>query len=266
VAEERPLRPRLRDGRWGAASDRACGHHPYVANKYPQGSERRRAKMSRQLTQDVLTRHDRRPRDENHRISRFMREVHSLFLDQVPLKAWNRVLSVECGDGWAAEEAWRRMGRGYVCGVDISGQMTELAARLRGVDGQLEFRTWDGGILPFSDGAFDTVIASFAFHRYADPLATLREMHRVLRPGGHVYLLEPDRKSFAGLFSLWDYYFRLTNPGHVRYYATATLLQLLGQAEFSAAREIHRYDRILSGGKLLASAAFLQARRNGGQG
>ncbi len=221
--------------------------------------------MSRQLTPDVLTRHDRRPRDENHRISRFMREVHSLFLDQVPLRAWNRVLSVECGDGWAAEEAWRRMGRGYVCGVDISSQMTELAGRLRGVDGQLEFKTWDGGVLPFPEGAFDTVIASFAFHRYVDPLATLREIHRVLRPGGNVYLLEPDRKSFAGLFSLWDYYFRLTNPGHVRYYTAAELLQLLTEAEFSGAREIHRYQRILSGGKLLASAAFLHARRDGEQ-
>ena len=218
-----------------------------------------RVEMSKQITADVLTRHDRRPRAENHRIYRFTREVHHMLLDQVPFRAWNRVLYVESGDGWPAEEAWRRMGRGYVCGVDASSTMTELARRLRGVDGRLEFKSWDVGTLGFADGWFDTVITSFAFHRYVDPVAPLLEMRRVLRPGGHIYILEPDRKSFSGLFVLWDYYFRLTDPGHVRYYTPSDMLRLLDQAGFAGGRQLHKYQRLLSGGKLLASAVFLSA-------
>jgi ubiquinone/menaquinone biosynthesis C-methylase UbiE len=218
--------------------------------------------MSRELTSDILTRHDRRPREENHRIYRFTREVHHLLLDQVPFRAWNRVLYVESGDGWPAEEAWRRMGRGYVCGVDASSTMTDLARRLRGVEGRLEFKRWDVGTIAFPDEWFDTIITSFAFHRYVNPVATLLEMRRVLRPGGQIYILEPDRMSFGGLFALWDYYFRLTDPGHVRYYTPTAVLRLLQRAGFAGERELDRYQRLLSGGKLLASAVFLNARRD----
>ncbi|UCG85407.1 MAG: methyltransferase domain-containing protein [Gemmatimonadota bacterium] len=188
--------------------------------------------------------------------------MHHLLLDQIPLRAWSRTLFVESGIGWSAEEAWRRMGRGYVCGVDASRKMTELAQRLRGVEGRLEFKHWNAMTLSFPDGSFDTVITSFAFHRYFDPVAVLREMHRVLRPGGHVYILEPNRKSFGGLFALWDYFFRLTDPGHVRYYAPADLLRMLDAAGFTGGRQLHHYQKLLSGGKLLASAAFLHARRD----
>jgi len=140
--------------------------------------------------------------------------------------------------------------------------MTDLARRLRGVDGRLEFKLWDVRTLAFPDAWFDTIITSFAFHRYVNPVATLLEMRRVLRPGGHIYILEPDRMSFGGLFSLWDYYFRLTDPGHVRYYTPSSVLQLLQQAGFADGRQLDRFQRLLSGGKLLASAVFLSARRD----
>lgn len=140
--------------------------------------------------------------------------------------------------------------------------MTELAARLRGVDGTLEFQTWDGSELPFPDGHFHCVIATFAFYRYVDPLEAPAEMRRVPSPTGDIYLLERDRKSFGRLYAPWDYYFRLTDPGHVRYYSSSELLGLLGQARFAEAKELMRYKRLLSKGKLLASAVVLHAQRN----
>jgi SAM-dependent methyltransferase len=140
--------------------------------------------------------------------------------------------------------------------------MTDLARRLRGVEGRLEFKRWDVGTIAFPDEWFDTIITSFAFHRYVNPVATLLEMRRVLRPGGQIYILEPDRMSFGGLFALWDYYFRLTDPGHVRYYTPTAVLRLLQRAGFAGERELDRYQRLLSGGKLLASAVFLNARRD----
>jgi ubiquinone/menaquinone biosynthesis C-methylase UbiE len=209
----------------------------------------------------TLARYDRRSRSSGDRISSFLREMYGLLLDQVNLRAWNRVLTVECGDGWPAEEAWRRLRRGYVCGIDMSPAMTELASRLRAVSGQLEFKFWSGEKLPFDDGSFDYVLSSFAFHRYARPASVLGEMHRVLKEEGRLYLLEPERRSFGGLYALWDYYHRFTDRGHVRYYAASELLQLVEDAGFGSVKLLQRWERALSGGKLLASAMIVQGQR-----
>lgn len=214
--------------------------------------------MTKRPTPATLAHFDRRSASEDDRIAPFLREMHHALLDNVRPQAWSRVLSVECGNGWVAEEAWRRLGRGYVHGVDISPSMTDLASRLRRVDGQLEFSVWDGRRLPFADAAFDYVLSTFAFHRFSDPLQSLQEMRRVLEPGGAVYLLEPDRKSFRGLYALWDYYSRLTDPGHIRYYNAEKLLGLMRQAGFIKVEELLRSEKVLSGGKVLASAVILR--------
>ena len=67
---------------------------------------------------------------------------------------------------------------------------------------------------------------------------------------------------FGGLFALWDYYFRITDPGHVRYYTPSAVLRLLQRAGFVDGRQLDRFQQLLSGGKLLASAVFLNARRD----
>lgn len=111
-------------------------------------------------------------------------------LDQVRLAGCDRILFVECGDGWAAEEAWRRAQKAYVLGVDLSVEAIVRAESLRGIPGRLEFAPWDGGHLPCPDGAFDKVIATGVLGRASDPAAVLVELRRVLRAGGACYLRE----------------------------------------------------------------------------
>ena len=102
------------------------------------------------------------------------------------------MLFVECGDGWVAEEAWRRRRtRGHVVAVDMSCGAIERARELRGVTGQVEFGTWNGYRLYQDDGKFDQIISRFALQRSSDPAALAREMLRVLRPQGELYALEP---------------------------------------------------------------------------
>lgn len=115
-------------------------------------------------------------------------------LDAVRILAWERLLFVGCGDGWIVEEAWRRALRAYALGLDTSPELVARATEMRGVPGNLEFKLWDGRLVPCADASFHRVIATLALPA-EDPEPVLRDMHRVLEPGGHLYLLEVDRRS-----------------------------------------------------------------------
>ena len=96
------------------------------------------------------------------------------------LQAWDRILFVECGDGWIAEECWRRAARAYVFGVDRSSRQVAAARQLRQVPGKLEFDTWDGSRLPVPDSGFDRVMARCVPIAPGDAAALMREVQRAL--------------------------------------------------------------------------------------
>jgi len=131
------------------------------------------------------------------------RDWELLLLDLAPIRAWERFLFVQCGDGWIAEEAWRRVLKGFACGLDTTPGHVARASELRGVPGKLEFRTWDGTRLPCPSQSFHRVFSTFALERCAQPGALLREMQRALLPGGELYVLElqqePDERLVAAL-------------------------------------------------------------------
>ena len=89
-----------------------------------------------------------------------------------------RVLEVGCGWGELAEWIARDTGAEVVA-VDLSSRMVELA-RERGVDA----RVADVQQLPFADGEFDLVVAAWMLYHVPDLDGGLRELARVLRPGG----------------------------------------------------------------------------------
>jgi SAM-dependent methyltransferase len=127
-----------------------------------------------------------------------------LLLDQVRIDGWDRVLFIECGDGWVVEEACRRMGKGYVCGLSLSPELVDVAVQLRGVPGRIEFGTWSGEELPLSDRSFDRVIVCAPWDVYQQPPVVLTEVARVLRLGGGAYLLTPGAPSATFYRALAD--------------------------------------------------------------
>ncbi|HSS35607.1 MAG TPA: methyltransferase domain-containing protein [Patescibacteria group bacterium] len=103
-----------------------------------------------------------------------------------------RVLDVGTGAGLLAIEAVERWPTARVVGVDASTGMLGVAAsqadaRLRPADrGRLELVAADAARLPFPAAAFDLVVSSFVLQLVVDRGAALREIHRVLRPGGRL--------------------------------------------------------------------------------
>jgi len=100
-----------------------------------------------------------------------------------------RVLDVACGTGLVALEAARAVGaEGHVLGVDLSDRMVD-AARARAQARSLrhaDFARMDGEALALPDGGFDVALSALGLMYMPDPLQALREMRRVLRPGGRM--------------------------------------------------------------------------------
>jgi SAM-dependent methyltransferase len=95
-----------------------------------------------------------------------------------------RVLDVGCGTGVLAREAARRVGAGgEVVGLDLNPAMLAVARRRAP---EIEWHQGDAGELPFENGAFDVVVSQYALMFFPDPALALREMWRVLAPGGRL--------------------------------------------------------------------------------
>lgn len=95
-----------------------------------------------------------------------------------------RVLDVACGTGALTVAVAERVApRGAVLGLDANPEMLEVARRKQG---SIEWRDGRAESLPFADASFDAVVSQFGLMFFDDRVAALREMQRVLRPGGHL--------------------------------------------------------------------------------
>jgi ubiquinone/menaquinone biosynthesis C-methylase UbiE len=106
--------------------------------------------------------------------------------------AGGAVLEVAPGPGFLAIELAKR---GLaVCGVDISKTFVDLARRnAAAANVQARFDQGNAAALPVPDASQDFVICRAAFKNFAEPIEALREMRRVLRPGGTVLLIDMRR-------------------------------------------------------------------------
>ena len=117
--------------------------------------------------------------------------VPALFREWAPrvaeaarLEPGQKVVDVACGTGVLAREAAGRVKRcGSVVGLDRNEGMLAVARRL---EPTVEWRLGTAEALPFADGAFDVVVSQFGLMFFQDRVAALKEVWRVLRPGGRL--------------------------------------------------------------------------------
>ena len=152
----------------------------------------------------------------------------------------DRFLDVGCGPGAALRDAAPTVTRAV--GIDLSPEMiVRASAKVRDLD-NVELCVADSEHLPFGDATFTVVLCSTSFHHYPDPGAAVREMARVLEPGGRLVLGDACSDLLAARVA--DVLLRRFEPGHVHLYRSAEL----GGFLYGAGLTNVRCRRLSSGG------------------
>lgn len=124
------------------------------------------------------------------------------------------ILDVATGTGDFAVQAMQLMPQKIV-GVDISEGMLDVGRRKvreKGLDGVVSLQYGDSENLPFADSSFDAITVAFGVRNFEDLRRGLREMHRVLKPGGKAVILEFSRPRTFPIKQVYNFYFSFILP------------------------------------------------------
>ena len=179
--------------------------------------------------------------------------VRRALLDQAALQPGFRVLDIGCGTGTLAVLIKRLYSSVDVVGLDPDPKALERARRKQERAGvSVRFDRGYSDALGYPDRVFDRVFSSMMFHHLAedDKEPTLREIRRVLKPGGRLELLDfegPDAHAHGFLSRM------IHSNGRLRGNASARVLELMVWAGFSTPRRVDEQQT------LFGRVAFYQA-------
>jgi demethylmenaquinone methyltransferase/2-methoxy-6-polyprenyl-1,4-benzoquinol methylase len=204
-------------------------------------------------------------------------------VDEIGPRAGERILDVATGTGMVAAELRARADCSVV-GLDQSTEML-AAARTRFVEDGARVSLIEGHAeeLPFADESFDALTFTYLLRYVDDPRATVRELARVVRPGGRVASLEfgvPPRRvpraawrfyTAIGLPTLgriasreWAEVGRFLGPSIRGFYAEHPLERIVGYWEQAGLREV-RVRRMSLGGGVVMSASKADSAGDAGR-
>jgi ubiquinone/menaquinone biosynthesis C-methylase UbiE len=124
----------------------------------------------------------------------WFRENHRLMAQSVDPGTDARILDLGCGSGQLAARLAQRVPHGSVLGVDPAEEMIRVGRRQHRRK-NLSFEVGSSDAIPSGAGTFDVVVSTISFHHWSRPVESLREIARVLRPGGRLLILDFCRDS-----------------------------------------------------------------------
>jgi len=153
-------------------------------------------------------------------------------LRRLPMTPNARVLDVGCGTGELLRRLRAKYPKAALAGIDPVPAMLAVAADK--LSGNEDLRVGYADALPWSAGSFDVVVSCNMFHYITHPVQALREMARVILPGGSLVLTDWCDDYLA--CRVCNFYLRLTNRAFYRTYREVECLALLREAGFTAVR------------------------------
>ncbi len=137
-----------------------------------------------------------------------------------------RILDLGTGPGYLPVQIAKRAPAITVVGIDLSRSLIKMARRNAASAGfakRLHFEVGNAGRLRFPAESFDMVLSTGMLHMLRDPVAVLRESHRVLRCGREAWFLDParvssqiDKEKWKASFSLFERFMYIALFIHVR--------------------------------------------------
>lgn len=132
------------------------------------------------------------PAYERYFVPAIGRPIAEDLIAAAQLRSGEQVLDVACGTGIVSRLAARQvMPSGTVSGVDINPGMIAEAKRACADVADIDWHEADAAALPFPDDSFDVVLCQMGLQFFPAKLPPLKEMRRVLRPGGRVLVNTP---------------------------------------------------------------------------
>lgn len=163
-------------------------------------------------------------------------EARRALLDLAELESGHRVLDIGCGTGSLAIEIRLRQPDIEVIGLDPDPKALARAKRKAERAGAaIKFNQGFSSALPYPGASFDRVFSSFMFHHLQgeEREKTLQEVRRVVKPGGHLFLVDFDRSGSSKEHGLS----RLVHS-HYRDNVESCIVGLMSQAGFSEVKKI----------------------------
>ncbi len=127
----------------------------------------------------------------------FGEAVRKVDIDKAYLRPEMAVADIGSGTGFLAAGLAPLVKRVYV--VDGSAAMLEVAKKNLSQFDNIEYHEADGASLPFPEDSLDAAFANMYLHHIPEPLAAIKEMVRVLRPGGRLVISDMDAHPYAWL-------------------------------------------------------------------
>lgn len=205
----------------------------------PEQAEPRAAKAYKGMAMEgIIAKWYAKIRTQDEEMARALQQVK----DTLP--AGGSVLEIAPGPGYLAIEI-AKLGGYHVVGLDISRTFVEIARAKAGeAEVMVDFQLGNASDMPFADNTFDFTVCRAAFKNFSEPVEAIREMYRVLKPGGRALIsdLRADASraeidahvetmglgAMNKLFTKWTFHTTLLKNA----YTPAQMRALVAQTEF----------------------------------
>ena len=146
------------------------------------------------------------------------------------------ILDIGCGTAKLAHHIVTRHSNVRVFGMDLCEPMLRMGRHRVESQPNIHLSVGDSEHLPYADDSFDFVTCSNSFHHYPNQLAAVREMQRVLKPDGKLFLIDGYRDNPYG-YLIYDVLVTRMEGGNVSHASAARFREIFDQSGFADIRQ-----------------------------